>query len=224
MNQNRLKKWIFHIWDEERGLSTMLALIILGNFMLSNFLISNKLAFNFMVLIWAFVVFSGISTLVESYKNKILLMIIPVLSLTLSLIPEIDNYPIIRIIKLLIDLGVHLILLILVWKKVFEKGEVTTHRIIGSIVAYLLMGNFFSKIYQYAYFNIPDSIQLPSFEPVATVPQATFLYFSYTTLTTTGFGDILPIHPLVRQTVIIEQLIGVLYPVVLIGRLVSLKK
>jgi hypothetical protein len=52
---------------------------------------------------------------------------------------------------------------------------------------------------------------------------AAFLYFSYTTLTTTGYGDFLPVSPLVRTLAIIEQLIGVLYPVILIGRLVSLK-
>jgi hypothetical protein len=49
-----------------------------------------------------------------------------------------------------------------------------------------------------------------------------FLYFSFTTLTTTGYGEILPVHAVARTLVIIEQLIGVLYPVVLIGRLVSL--
>lgn len=50
----------------------------------------------------------------------------------------------------------------------------------------------------------------------------TFLYFSFTTLTTTGFGDIIPSGHFTRGLVVLEQIIGVLYPVVLIGRLVSL--
>jgi hypothetical protein len=54
------------------------------------------------------------------------------------------------------------------------------------------------------------------------IPSSMFLYFSFTTLTTTGYGEILPAHTITRTLVIIEQLIGVLYPVVLIGRLVSL--
>ncbi|MEI6898554.1 MAG: potassium channel family protein, partial [Bacteroidota bacterium] len=55
-------------------------------------------------------------------------------------------------------------------------------------------------------------------------PHSTYLsllYFSYTTLTTTGFGDIRPVGMWVREIVMIEQMIGVLYPVILIGKLVS---
>jgi hypothetical protein len=47
------------------------------------------------------------------------------------------------------------------------------------------------------------------------------MYFSYITLTTTGYGEVLPLHPFARSMVQLEALTGVLYPVVLIGRLVS---
>ena len=47
------------------------------------------------------------------------------------------------------------------------------------------------------------------------------MYFSYITITTTGFGEIVPLHPLARSLVQLEAFIGVLYPVILIGRLVS---
>ena len=66
------------------------------------------------------------------------------------------------------------------------------------------------------------SIQFPAADLKAGVSSSTFLYFSFTSLTTTGFGDILPVSTVARTVLIIEQLIGVLYPVVLIGRLVSL--
>jgi hypothetical protein len=47
------------------------------------------------------------------------------------------------------------------------------------------------------------------------------MYFSYITITTTGFGEIVPLHPIARSLVQLEAIIGVLYPVILIGRLVS---
>ena len=47
------------------------------------------------------------------------------------------------------------------------------------------------------------------------------MYFSYITITTTGFGEIVPLHPFARALVQVEALVGVLYPVILIGRLVS---
>ena len=48
-----------------------------------------------------------------------------------------------------------------------------------------------------------------------------FIYFSFETLTTLGFGDILPVQPVMKSLVILEGLIGPLYLAILIGRLVS---
>ena len=52
---------------------------------------------------------------------------------------------------------------------------------------------------------------------------AALLYFSFTTLTTLGFGDILPLHPLARNIVNLEAIIGQPYPATLLARLVSLE-
>ncbi len=48
-------------------------------------------------------------------------------------------------------------------------------------------------------------------------------YFSFVALTSLGFGDITPAHPLARSVTVFETLLGVLYPAVLIGRLVTLE-
>jgi len=50
-----------------------------------------------------------------------------------------------------------------------------------------------------------------------------FLYFSFTTLTSTGYGDILPLHPAARSTAILEALIGQLFPTTIVARLVTLQ-
>ena len=49
------------------------------------------------------------------------------------------------------------------------------------------------------------------------------LYFSVVTMTTLGYGDIVPIHPVARMFAILEALIGLLYPATLLARLVSLE-
>ncbi len=49
------------------------------------------------------------------------------------------------------------------------------------------------------------------------------MYFSLTTLTTIGYGDIVPVNAAGRSLATMEGLIGQLYPAVLIGRLVSLQ-
>jgi hypothetical protein len=61
-----------------------------------------------------------------------------------------------------------------------------------------------------------------SFEYDATFA-STMLYLSFVTITSTGYGDIVPIHPLVRSLCNLEAVIGQLYPAILIGRLVTLE-
>ncbi len=50
-----------------------------------------------------------------------------------------------------------------------------------------------------------------------------WLYFSFVTLTTMGYGDITPIHPAARSLAVLEALVGQLYPAILLARLVSLE-
>jgi hypothetical protein len=49
------------------------------------------------------------------------------------------------------------------------------------------------------------------------------LYFSFTTLTTTGYGDIVPIDPLARGLANLESVVGPLYLAITIARLVTLE-
>ncbi len=50
-----------------------------------------------------------------------------------------------------------------------------------------------------------------------------FNYFSIVTLTTLGYGDITAVHPVARSVVMMEALLGQLYPAILIARLVTLQ-
>ena len=49
------------------------------------------------------------------------------------------------------------------------------------------------------------------------------IYLSFVTFTSTGYGDIVPVHPLARSLCNLEAVIGQLYPAILIGRLVTLE-
>ena len=53
--------------------------------------------------------------------------------------------------------------------------------------------------------------------------QAKLLYFSFITLTSVGFGDIVPVHPVAQTLAMLEALIGQLFPAILLARLVSLE-
>ena len=60
-------------------------------------------------------------------------------------------------------------------------------------------------------------------EPNESGSGAGLLYFSFSTLTTAGFGDIAPLNPMARNMANLESIIGQLYPATLLARLVSLE-
>jgi hypothetical protein len=106
--------------------------------------------------------------------------------------------------------------------QVFSPGVINLHRVLGAIAAYLLIGLMWSYAYALA-----DTIMPGSIHPIVNVqgevaPMARYVYFSFSTLTTLGYGDIVPVHPIARTLAICEGLIGQLYPAVLIAGLLGM--
>ena len=102
----------------------------------------------------------------------------------------------------------------------FGEGRVTVPRILGAVILYLSIALIFTNAYRACALTLH-----PSLSGVPTSGRGSFstiLYFSLTTLTTTGYGDILPVHPFVRSLANLEALIGQLYPATLLARLVTL--
>jgi hypothetical protein len=106
--------------------------------------------------------------------------------------------------------------------QVFSPGEINLHRVLGAIAAYLLIGLMWSYAYFLADMIIPGSIHPTTTTQEAVAPMARYVYFSFTTLTTLGYGDIVPVHPIARTLAVCEGLIGQLYPAVLIAGLLGM--
>jgi hypothetical protein len=104
----------------------------------------------------------------------------------------------------------------------FRAGPVTWSRIQGGVCAYLILGLAFGSA-----FELLEEIHPGSFHFVsapADIDQLTskLTYFSFSTLTTVGFGDITPLHPFARSLAISEAIVGQLFPAILIGALVAM--
>jgi hypothetical protein len=104
---------------------------------------------------------------------------------------------------------------------VVTSSTVTADTIKGAISSYFLLGLFWTYLYYIIYL-----IDANSFNSMVTQINlsSSLLYFSFTTLTTTGYGDILPANPMARVAANLESIVGVLYPTVAIARLVGLYK
>ena len=116
------------------------------------------------------------------------------------------------------------ILVLLVLRRVFQEGPITRQRIEGAIAVYLLIGLMWTYIYRFLEALKPGAFQFPSGTDGTSERRfSPLLYFSFITLTTLGYGDIVPVHPAARSLAMVEALIGQLYPAILIARLVSLE-
>jgi hypothetical protein len=114
-----------------------------------------------------------------------------------------------------------IILSIPVWliqQEIFIARSVTADTLKGGIAAYLLIGLLWAMFYDVLY-----SFNHSAFASISPAQnQMDLLHFSFTTLTTLGYGDIQPITALARIMADFEGVMGVMYPSILIARLVSL--
>ena len=100
---------------------------------------------------------------------------------------------------------------------VFQHDVMTADRLFGAAAAYLLIGVLWAYLYAIVGHVYPGSFGAGG----TAVEMATydFLYFSFTVLTSTGFGDITPLLRQARSLCVSEQLVGTLFLAILIARL-----
>jgi hypothetical protein len=107
-------------------------------------------------------------------------------------------------------------------RTVFAPGRVTYHRIIGAILVYLSVALIFTSLFTIVGLIVPNAFSGMSFEDNPALASKV-IYFSFVTLTSTGYGDVFPVHPIARSLCNLETIIGQLYPATLLARLVSLE-
>lgn len=111
-----------------------------------------------------------------------------------------------------------------VLRYILKRGPITADKLHGALAGYIMLAFLWAFIY-----TLMESLRPGSFGPERLdlgggTPDAFFhlLYFSFTTLTTTGFGDVTPVTNQARSFVMIEEFAGVFFVGVLIARLAGL--
>ena len=104
----------------------------------------------------------------------------------------------------------------------FAPGRITYHRVIGAVLLYLTVAVIFAAL-----FTFVGTLQPQAFAGMAVEDSpalaSRLIYFSFATLTTTGYGDVAPIDPIARSLCNLEAIFGQLYPATLLARLVTLQ-
>ena len=107
-------------------------------------------------------------------------------------------------------------------RSIFAPGRVTYHRVVGAVLLYLTVAIIFA-----AFFTFLGPLDPKAFIGLSVQDSpklaTQLIYFSFTTLTTTGYGDVSPVHPIARSLCNLEAIFGQLYPATLVARLVTLQ-
>jgi len=106
---------------------------------------------------------------------------------------------------------------------VLRGDDVTADKIHAAVSVYLLLALFFATVYFFIEHERPSSFAFDAArEPEGRLDVYDMIYFSVVTMTSTGYGDIVPVSTPARSIANLQQLIGVFYVAILIARLAGL--
>jgi len=105
---------------------------------------------------------------------------------------------------------------VIAWR-LLQHTSVTRNTVAGALCIYLLVGLFFAVVY-----GLADGILgAPVFAGDLTGAYVDYIYFSFVTMTTVGYGDITPVSDLVRMLAVTQALLGQLYLVTVVALLIG---
>lgn len=107
-------------------------------------------------------------------------------------------------------------------REVAMPGKVTINRIWGATCVYIMMGLCWAYVFSLLTLLWHESLLFCGEPPTDPANMSLMLYFSFTTLTTLGFGDVVPSTPVARLASGVEAVMGQLFLTVVVARLVGL--
>jgi len=105
-------------------------------------------------------------------------------------------------------------------KYVLDWHVITVDKVFGAISAYVLVALTFASLF--ALLQVVEPHAFAHNETDSHLSWMDMMYFSFTVLTSTGFGEITPRTGMARSLIILEQIVGVMYVAFLVARLANL--
>ena len=194
----------------------LLLLLLIGTYLLAAFS-GAKLASELQVVLFAAILLAALRTSLMPRPWPAVIAIITVVGTAVTFYTSLSGA---RVGKASEDFWKALLLLaavVMVVRRVLAKPEVTIQSIYGALSAYLITGLMFASIYA-GMWHLGTSDFFANNQPANT---QTFQYFSFTTLTTLGYGDFTAAGNGGRAVAVIEALAGQVFLATLVARLVA---
>lgn len=217
--RNRIWEGMLRFWRADRGLSIILVLLVAIVFVLPVLLAPDSTGRFVRDLAFSALLIAGAVAATEWRWARVVVAALAIVALLVrwaAVAAPSDALVIWREASTLVML---LLFAMVVAARVYRRGPVTHHRIQGAVAVFMLLGLVWASAYELLHLMRPEAFS----GAVGDAPGSpTWIYYSFVTLTTMGYGDITPVHPVARSLAISEAFTGQLYLAITLARLVTL--
>ena len=147
-------------------------------------------------------------------------MLVAITGIVLSILSVVRESDMLHVITLLAMFVFLLLATINAFRQIAVGNDISLNRIVGAVCVYLLLGVMWSIAYTVLEYMQPNSFKGLT-ELVSPAWSLDWIYFSFVTITTLGYGDITPITQTARSLAVAEAIVGQFYIAVLVAGLVS---
>ena len=202
-------------------LIALVCLLVLQSFLTAETVVQRS-AINVLLLL---IIVSAIRSHSRSPKRSVIVLLLGLISFVLSCWAERSPSPGLVMVIDACYVAVFAGLLLTLCENVFRDGRVDVNRILGAICIYLVLGLLWAFLYAFLERAVPGSFRLQSVNRDLGAGQGLLtelMYFSNVTLTTLGYGDIVPVSKPARTFAVLQAIFGQLYVAIVMARLVGL--
>lgn len=182
----------------------------------------------YMIRIMGFLMILGLCLssylITRRHRDQLILLPLGILALVVYVALHAINEPIyLKLLDRALWLGFCGYLGLIMFREIFNSKSVGPKEIYGAISVYILIGFIFSQVFETLFIFDPNAL---SFDPKNFVggmlQGGDIIYFSFVTLATVGYGDLVPASPITRAFCVLESVIGIMYVAIFIARFVSI--
>lgn len=205
----------------------LISLVLL--FVLFPFVPEEVIGVNFLDIFFSIILLSGVYAVSHRKSLFYLALFFAFTAFGAGVLIYFVKAPVILLIRYISYILFFFVVISAILSHLLRAKKVTADIIFGSICVYLLLGMIWAMGFSVIEIFQPGSF-LSAMESIGTGSSEFFnrssfrslIYYSFVTLTTLGYGDIVPSTPPARMFSILESITGQLYIAILIARLVGL--
>ena len=176
---------------------------------------------SWIVAYWLATPLFGVVQLASRWWMIIVAALCVVVIVLLALLNQVAVVSIPGEVLVMLGMAIYLLAAIAIGRAALFSHELVDNRLYAGFSAYLLIGYFFAAVHHWVWLQDPTAYQVQGETGPPDLHISDFIYFSFSTLTTAGFGDIVAVSRGARLTCMLEAVTGVLMPATFIARLLT---